>query len=49
MSKVKDELKADIEKIDDEQVIEKIQLYIMGIMAQKKIEEQGGACDVESD
>lgn len=40
MTKAKDDLKADIEKIEDELVLEKIKIFIMGIMAQKNIDER---------
>ncbi len=40
MSRAKEELKADIEKIDDEKILEKIRIFILGIMAQKNIDEQ---------
>lgn len=39
MSKAQENLKADIEKIDDDLVIEKIRIFILGILAQKGIEE----------
>ena len=40
MTKAQEELKAEIEKIDDETVIEKVRIFIMGILAQKSIDEQ---------
>lgn len=39
MTKVQESLKADIEKIGDETIIEKIQIFIMGILAQQKLEQ----------
>lgn len=38
MSKAREVLKADIEKINDEITIEKIRIFVMGILAQQKIE-----------
>lgn len=38
MSKAQEILKADIEKINDETTIEKIRIFVMGILAQQKIE-----------
>lgn len=40
MSKAQENLKADIEKINDELVIEKVRIFIMGILAQKGIDER---------
>ena len=40
MTKAQEDLKADIEKINDELVIEKVRIFIMGILAQKGIDEQ---------
>lgn len=40
MTKAQENLKADIEKINDELVIEKVRIFILGILAQKGIEEQ---------
>lgn len=37
MTKAQEILKADIEKIDDEMVIEKVKIFIMGILAQQGI------------
>ena len=42
MTKAQENLKADIEKINDESVIEKVRIFILGILAQKGIEEQKG-------
>ncbi len=39
MTKAQENLKADIEKIDDEVIIEKIKIFIMGILAQQGIEQ----------
>lgn len=38
MTKAQESLKADIEKINDESTIEKIRIFIMGILAQQKLE-----------
>lgn len=44
MTKAQEELKKDIEKIEDDIIIEKIRIFIMGILAQQNIDErQGGA------
>ena len=40
MTKAQKELKTEIEKINDERVIEKVRIFILGILAQKGIEEQ---------
>lgn len=40
MTKAQENLKADIEKINDELAIEKVRIFILGILAQKSIEEQ---------
>lgn len=40
MSKAKEILKTDIEKIQDEATIEKIKIFIMGILAQQSISKQ---------
>lgn len=40
MTVEQENLKADIEKINDETVIEKVHIFILGILAQKGIEEQ---------
>lgn len=37
MTKAQESLKANIEKIDDEMVIEKVRIFIMGILAQQGI------------
>ena len=39
MTKAQEMLKADIEKIDDEETIEKVRIFIMGILAQQKLEQ----------
>lgn len=38
MLNTKEELKKEIEAIEDEQVLEKIQIYLLGMKAQKKID-----------
>ncbi len=38
MTGAKEKLKKDIENIDDEAVLEKIRIYIMGIQAQQNLE-----------
>lgn len=40
MTKAQETLKKDIEKIKDDNMIEKIQIFIMGILAQQSISEQ---------
>lgn len=40
MSKAQEILKTDIEKIQDETTIEKIRIFIMGILAQQNIDKQ---------
>lgn len=35
----KEALKKEIEAIEDEQVLEKLQIYLLGMKAQKKIDE----------
>lgn len=40
MTKAQEILKADIEKIEDETMIEKIRIFIMGILAQQSISKQ---------
>lgn len=40
MTKAQENLKADIEKINDEVVIEKVRIFISGILAQKGIDER---------
>lgn len=39
MTKAQESLKADIEKIHDEAVIEKVRIFIMGILAQQILEQ----------
>lgn len=39
MTDVRELLKADIEKIEDEETIEKIRIFIMGILAQQSIDQ----------
>ena len=39
MTKAQKTLKEDIEKINDETIIEKIRIFIMGILAQQGIEQ----------
>lgn len=39
MTEAQEKLKQDIERIDDETVIEKIRIFIMGILAQQAIEQ----------
>ena len=41
MSKAQETLKKEIEKIDDESTIEKVRIFIMGILAQQRIEKDG--------
>lgn len=48
MTKAQESLKADIEKICDETIIEKIQIFIMGILAQQKLEQSGQLPEVDS-
>lgn len=44
MTKAQEELKKDIEKIEDDITIEKVRIFIMGILAQQSIDErQGGS------
>lgn len=43
MGEAQEKLKADIEKINDELMIEKIRIFILGILAQQNIEERKGA------
>lgn len=38
MTKAQENLKADIEKIDDEATLEKIKIFVMGILAQQSID-----------
>lgn len=38
MTGAKEKLKKDIENIDDEAILEKIRIYIMGIQAQQNLE-----------
>ena len=40
MTKAQRILKEDIEKIDDDTIIEKIEIFIMGILTQQRISEQ---------
>lgn len=40
MTKAQEILKADIEKINDERMIEKVRIFIMGILAQQDITER---------
>lgn len=40
MTKAQEALKADIEKINDENTIEKVRIFIMGILAQQNIAKQ---------
>ena len=40
MSRAQEILKADIDKIQDEATIEKIRIFIMGILAQQNIDKQ---------
>lgn len=37
MTKAQETLKADIEKINDESTVEKVRIFIMGILAQQEI------------
>lgn len=37
MTKAQEILKADIEKINDESTVEKVRIFIMGILAQQEI------------
>ena len=39
MTKAQENLKSDIEKIKDETNIEKVKIFIMGILAQQKLEQ----------
>lgn len=38
MTEAKERLKMDIENIDDEAILEKVRIYIMGIQAQQNLE-----------
>lgn len=38
MTEAKERLKMDIENIDDEVILEKVRIYIMGIQAQQNLE-----------
>ena len=40
MTKKQEELKQYIEKIEDENVIEKVKIFIMGILAQQNLEQR---------
>lgn len=42
MTKAQEILKNDIEKINDDIVIEKIRIFIMGMLAQQRISERQG-------
>ena len=39
MTEAQESLKADIEKINDEATIEKVRIFIMGILAQQNLEQ----------
>ncbi len=39
MTKAQESLKADIERIHDEATIEKVRIFIMGILAQQNLEQ----------
>lgn len=39
MTKAQEKLKSDIEKINDESTIEKVRIYIMGILTQQSLEQ----------
>ena len=39
MTEAQESLKADIEKIKDEAAIEKVRIFIMGILAQQNLEQ----------
>ncbi len=39
MTEAQENLKADIEKINDEAIIEKVRIFIMGILAQQNLEQ----------
>lgn len=41
MTKAQQRLKEDIEKIKDDDAIEKVRVFIMGILTQQSISEQG--------
>lgn len=38
MTEAKERMKMDIENIDDEAILEKVRIYIMGIQAQQNLE-----------
>ena len=40
MTKAQENLKEDISKIDDESTIEKVRIFIMGILAQQSISDE---------
>lgn len=40
LNKAKEKLKEDIEKIEDNETIEKVRIFIMGILAQQNISEK---------
>lgn len=42
MTKAQRELRKNIEGIEDESVVEKVRIFIMGILAQQKIEQRSG-------
>ena len=48
MTKEQRELKKNIESIHDESIIEKVQIFIMGILAQQEIERSGKLCKSQS-
>lgn len=39
LTKAQEKLKEDIKKITDESILEKVQIFVMGILTQKDIEE----------
>ncbi len=42
MTKAQRELRKNIESIEDESVVEKVRIFIMGILAQQEIEQHSG-------
>lgn len=48
MTKAQRELKKNIESIHDESIIEKVQIFIMGILAQQEIERSEKLCKSQS-
>lgn len=42
MTGEREELKSYIERIEDESVVEKVKIFIMGILAQQKLEQKHG-------